>query len=128
MLCHLQQAFTGVIIGSNLTQNVLNTTLNLCKFLPLTFSVGTVNFMNNRNPMALVREYIENEGLRLVDFFRLMDKDHGGSISRQEFLEGLQVKSLLVSLYLRKYPTTLQLLSLSSNFSFDPKQESFQCR
>ena len=50
-----------------------------------------VTSMNNKNPMALVRGYIEDEGLRLVDFFRLMDKDGGGSISRQEFLEGMQV-------------------------------------
>lgn len=44
-----------------------------------------------KNPMAMVKDYIEEEGLRLMDFFKLMDKDHGGSISREEFVEGLQV-------------------------------------
>lgn len=47
--------------------------------------------MDMRNPMAKVRDYIEEEGLRLMDFFKLMDKDHGGSISREEFTQGLEV-------------------------------------
>ena len=57
------------------------------------FLVGDMHRLNNRNPFALVREYIENEGLRLVDFFRKMDRDQGGSISRSEFVEGLTVSS-----------------------------------
>ena len=55
------------------------------------FAVGDSHRVNNRNPFAMVREYIENEGLRLVDFFRKMDTDQGGSISRQEFVDGLTV-------------------------------------
>ena len=57
----------------------------------LCFAVGDSHRVNNRNPFAMVREYIENEGLRLVDFFRKMDTDQGGSISRKEFVDGLTV-------------------------------------
>ena len=38
-----------------------------------------------------MKEYIENEGLRLIDFFKLMDSDGSGSISRDEFVTGLTV-------------------------------------
>ena len=39
-----------------------------------------------------MKEYIENEGLRLIDFFKLMDSDGSGSISRDEFVTGLTVR------------------------------------
>ena len=52
--------------------------------------------LNNKNPMTLVKEYIENEGLRMLDFFKQMDRDGGGSISRAEFVEGLEVNGTRV--------------------------------
>ena len=52
--------------------------------------------INPRSPHALVKEYIENEGLRMIDFFKLMDKDHSGSISRDEFVVGLTVSAALL--------------------------------
>ena len=39
-----------------------------------------------------MKEYIENEGLRLIDFFKLMDSDGSGSISRDEFVTVLTVR------------------------------------
>ena len=54
-------------------------------------TVGTENKLDNRNPMAVVKNYVEEEGLRMIDFFKQMDKDHGGTISRQEFVDGLAV-------------------------------------
>ena len=52
--------------------------------------------INPRSPHALVKEYIEHEGLRMIDFFKLMDKDHSGSISRDEFVVGLTVSAALL--------------------------------
>ena len=58
--------------------------------------MGSTHRLNPRNPQELMKEYIENEGLRLIDFFKLMDSDGSGSISRDEFVTGLTV--LLTSL------------------------------
>ena len=54
--------------------------------------MGSAHRLNPRNPQELVKEYIENEGLRLIDFFKLMDSDNSGSISRDEFVVGLTVR------------------------------------
>ena len=56
-------------------------------------AVSSENKLDARNPMAIVKNYIEEEGLRMLDFFKQMDKDHGGTISREEFIEGLAVRS-----------------------------------
>ena len=53
----------------------------------------TARALNPRNPQAQLKEFIEHEGLRMVDFFKLMDKDHSGSISRDEFAIGLTVSA-----------------------------------
>ena len=42
-------------------------------------------------PMAVVKNYVEEEGLRMIDFFKQMDADGSGSISHEEFVEGLSV-------------------------------------
>ena len=55
------------------------------------YTVSTDNKLDARNPMAIVKNYIEEEGLRMLDFFKQMDKDHGGTISKEEFIEGLAV-------------------------------------
>ena len=55
--------------------------------------VSSENKLDARNPMAIVKNYIEEEGLRMLDFFKQMDKDHGGTISREEFIEGLAVRN-----------------------------------
>ena len=57
--------------------------------------MGEPNRLHNKHPMALVKEYVENEGLRMVDFFKQMDSDQGGSISKDEFVAGLTVCPLL---------------------------------
>ena len=56
-------------------------------------AVSSENKLDARNPMAIVKNYIEEEGLRMLDFFKQMDKDHGGTISLEEFIEGLAVRS-----------------------------------
>lgn len=56
-------------------------------------AVSSENKLDARNPMAIVKNYIEEEGLRMLDFFKQMDKDHGGTISKEEFIEGLSVSA-----------------------------------
>lgn len=41
--------------------------------------------------MVKLRNYIEKNNLRLVDFFNKFDKDHSMSVTREEFTEGLEV-------------------------------------
>jgi hypothetical protein len=44
-------------------------------------------------PMKILKNYIENNQMRLYDFFSMMDKDKSMSLSIQEFVNGLQVRS-----------------------------------
>ncbi|XP_028396868.1 leucine-rich repeat-containing protein 74A-like [Dendronephthya gigantea] len=41
-------------------------------------------------PMKILKNYIENNQMRLYDFFSMMDKDKSMSLSIQEFVNGLQ--------------------------------------
>ena len=63
----------------------------MTSLISLVNAVSSENKLDARNPMAIVKNYIEEEGLRMLDFFKQMDKDHGGTISREEFIEGLAV-------------------------------------
>ena len=42
-------------------------------------------------PMIVLKQYIEDKNLRLVDFFNQVDKDKSLSVSPEEFRKGLQV-------------------------------------
>ena len=44
-------------------------------------------------PMKILKNYIENNQMRLYDFFSMMDKDKSMSLTIQEFVNGLQVRS-----------------------------------
>ena len=42
-------------------------------------------------PMKILKNYIENNQMRLYDFFSMMDKDKSMSLSVEEFVNGLKV-------------------------------------
>ena len=67
----------------------------------------TDNKLDTRNPMAVVKNYIEEKGMRIIDFFKQMDTDHSGSIDRQEFIDGLAV---CIKVYSSNSSLKLQLL------------------
>ncbi|KAI0223954.1 hypothetical protein LSAT2_024968, partial [Lamellibrachia satsuma] len=48
------------------------------------------NEIDFRDPITILKEHITHQGLRLVDFFKQLDKDGSGSISRDEFVLGLK--------------------------------------
>ena len=48
-----------------------------------------------RDPMTKLKKYIKESGYRLIDLFRDFDKDGNNTISRDEFIAGVQVISLL---------------------------------
>lgn len=50
------------------------------------------------HPMTKLTNYIEKNNLRLVDFFRTLDKDGSMGVTREEFSQGLAV-GLPVHLY-----------------------------
>ena len=55
--------------------------------------IGAVTKAKPRqDPMIVVKQYIEERNLRLVDFFNQVDKDKSLSVSPEEFRRGLQVK------------------------------------
>jgi len=41
------------------------------------------------DPMTMLRQYMEQQGLRLVDFFNKLDTDGSMSLSREEFRDGI---------------------------------------
>ena len=45
------------------------------------------------HPMTKLKNFIERQNIRLLDFFNMLDTDHSMSISRQEFAEGIEVRS-----------------------------------
>ena len=47
-----------------------------------------------RDPMTKLRKYIKESGYRLIDLFRDFDKDGNNTISRDEFIIGVQVSSV----------------------------------
>lgn len=44
-------------------------------------------------PMKILKNYIENNQMRLYDFFSMMDKDKSMSLTIDEFVNGLQVSN-----------------------------------
>ena len=44
-----------------------------------------------RRPMQILREYIADQKMRLIDFFFALDKDKSMSITRDEFRTGIRV-------------------------------------
>ena len=43
------------------------------------------------DPMTKLRNYMEENNLRLVDFFNQFDQDHSMSVTREEFKIGVEV-------------------------------------
>ena len=42
-----------------------------------------------KDPIQLLKDYMEAQGLRLVDFFNKLDTDGSMSLSREEFKDGI---------------------------------------
>ena len=47
------------------------------------------------HPMVKLKNYIDKNNLRLVDFFNKFDKDHSMSVTREEFAAGIEVGSVV---------------------------------
>lgn len=86
----------------------------------------TANKLNPRSPQALVKEYIEHEGLRMIDFFKLMDKDKSGSISRDEFVVGLTVSLFSMSTS-SKVVTSLTRMSYAFCVNYFTEHDVVMC-
>ena len=50
-------------------------------------------------PMKMLKNYIDNNQMRLYDFFCMMDKDKSMSLSIEEFVKGLEVSVRLCVFY-----------------------------
>ena len=58
----------------------------------LVADMGSDAAFNNINPLTLMQHYIRSNNLRLVDLFKQFDKNHTGTVSRDEFVGGLRVR------------------------------------
>ncbi|KAK2188231.1 hypothetical protein NP493_139g02012 [Ridgeia piscesae] len=45
---------------------------------------------NDKNPLEILLLFMSNKNLRLLDLFKSLDKDQSGSLTREEFIDGLQ--------------------------------------
>ena len=45
-----------------------------------------------RDPMTKLKRYAERAGLRLIDMFKLFDRDNNMLISKEEFVNGIKVE------------------------------------
>lgn len=64
-------------------------------FVTVFLAVQEVEGISRRNPLSILKEYIDVKGLRLIDLFKQFDKDGSGSVSRVEFIQGLKVCYIL---------------------------------
>ena len=46
---------------------------------------------NDQNPIEILLLFMSEKNLRLLDLFKSLDKDQSGSLTREEFIDGLQV-------------------------------------
>ena len=53
---------------------------------------------NQKHPMKILREFMVAKNLRISDLFKQLDRDNSGSVSRNEFIEGLKVTLLYLAL------------------------------
>ena len=51
--------------------------------------------------MRILLSFIQDNRLRLVDWFNQFDKDHSGGISREEFKTGLKETGLVMTQVIR---------------------------
>nr|CAB3263531.1 leucine-rich repeat-containing protein-like [Phallusia mammillata] len=49
------------------------------------------------DPMSKLRQYIEDNNLRLVDFFNQFDEDHSMTVTREEFQKGVETAGILLT-------------------------------
>ena len=60
-------------------------------------SVGLVDpaalCQSDEDPLELLVVYAEQQRMRLIDVFMMLDKDGGGSLSRDELIAGFAVSS-----------------------------------
>ena len=74
--------------------------------------------------MRILLTFIQDNRLRLVDWFNQFDKDHSGGISREEFKTGLKETGLVMTqvcyfiCYFLRILLFLSLMSLMLFFSF----------
>ena len=45
----------------------------------------------NRDPMTTLRRYLEKSGLRMIDFFKQLDRDCNMTLSKDDFIKGVKV-------------------------------------
>lgn len=46
----------------------------------------------NMHPLEIMRFYIEKTGSRIIDVFRLFDRENRNILSRADFIKGTQVR------------------------------------
>jgi predicted nucleic acid-binding Zn finger protein len=68
------------------------------------------------HPMMKLKNYIEKNNMRLVDFFNTLDKDRSMGVTRQEFAQGLEVGAYTYAYYATiKYSSLVHYTMLHKN-------------
>lgn len=71
-----------------------------------------------KEPMVLIKQYIDRANLRLVDFFNSIDKDKSMSVTVEEFEVGLAV-STAVNFTAFSFPVCSSLICFRHGFSYN---------
>ncbi|ELU09480.1 hypothetical protein CAPTEDRAFT_200350 [Capitella teleta] len=58
---------------------------------------GAQNFINQKQPMKILQEFMSENNLRISDLFKQLDRDGSGTISRNELCFGLQSMELIMT-------------------------------
>ena len=94
---------------------------NLWKFLQQieyqTVTKQIFSFVLLQDVLNLLLEYIELRGLRVVDFFRQLDKDNSKKITRAEFMNG--VKKTGIPMTRRQLKKLVRILDTDNDGNID---------
>lgn len=60
-------------------------------FLLYFYSLNVIYIYVQPDPMSKIHKYLQDNDMRLVDFFNTMDADHSMSVTREELQQGIEV-------------------------------------
>lgn len=65
-------------------------------------------------PMKILKNYIEDNKMRLLDLFNTLDKDKSMNITVKEFADGLQVSFKDKTLFFKSFPNLSKVIKTRS--------------
>ena len=86
--------FSDIRVGKYFAEMKINETLPNLKVITGGTWIPKPKKKPKMDPMTMLKTYMDQQGLRLVDFFNKLDTDGSMTLSRDEFKEGIQMAGI----------------------------------